>query len=130
MPRLRDLPADARRQGIGFRFGLPSPSGIPSTWAATEATPGISFLLEPSAAAVEQIADSVQAIREPGDIVVVSLHWGSNWGYEVPWQHSSFAHGLIDQGGVDMVFGHSSHHPKAVEVYNNKLILYGCGDLI
>jgi poly-gamma-glutamate synthesis protein (capsule biosynthesis protein) len=112
-----------------FAFGLPS-SGIPSSWAATEATPGISFLLEPSAVAVEQIADSVQAIREPGDIVVVSLHWGSNWGYEVPWEHSSFAHGLIDQGGVDMVFGHSSHHPKAVEVYNSKLILYGCGDLI
>ena len=26
--------------------------------------------------------------------------------------------------------GHSSHHPKACEVYNGKLILYGCGDFL
>ena len=26
--------------------------------------------------------------------------------------------------------GHSSHHPRPIEVYSGKLILYGCGDLI
>jgi poly-gamma-glutamate synthesis protein (capsule biosynthesis protein) len=29
---------------------------------------------------------------------------------------------------VDIVYGHSSHHPKAIEVYRGELILYGCGD--
>lgn len=37
---------------------------------------------------------------------------------------------MIDEAGVDIVHGHSSHHPKAVEVYRDKLILYGCGDFI
>jgi poly-gamma-glutamate synthesis protein (capsule biosynthesis protein) len=29
-----------------------------------------------------------------------------------------------------VVHGHSSHHPRAIEVYQGKPILYGCGDLI
>jgi Bacterial capsule synthesis protein PGA_cap len=26
--------------------------------------------------------------------------------------------------------GHSSHHPRPIEVYRDKLVLYGCGDLV
>ena len=29
-----------------------------------------------------------------------------------------------------MVYGHSSHHAKAIEVYRDRLILYGCGDFL
>jgi poly-gamma-glutamate capsule biosynthesis protein CapA/YwtB (metallophosphatase superfamily) len=28
------------------------------------------------------------------------------------------------------VHGHSSHHPRPIESYRGKLILYGCGDLV
>jgi len=45
-------------------------------------------------------------------------------------EHRRFAHQLIDVAGVDLVYGHSSHHPKPIEVYRGKLILYGCGDLL
>jgi poly-gamma-glutamate capsule biosynthesis protein CapA/YwtB (metallophosphatase superfamily) len=31
---------------------------------------------------------------------------------------------------VDVVYGHSAHHPLPIEVYRDRLILYGCGDLI
>ena len=31
---------------------------------------------------------------------------------------------------VDVVHGHSSHHPKGIEVYRGRPILYGCGDFI
>ena len=31
---------------------------------------------------------------------------------------------------MDLIHGHSSHHFKPVEVYRNKVILYGCGDFI
>ena len=40
-----------------------------------------------------------------------------------------FAHRLID-GGVDVIHGHSSHHPRPVELYRGRLVLYGCGDAI
>ena len=37
---------------------------------------------------------------------------------------------LIEEAGVPVVHGHSSHHPKAIEVYEGRLILYGCGDFL
>ena len=45
-------------------------------------------------------------------------------------EHRRFAHALIDHAGVDLLHGHSSHHSRGIEVYNGKLILYGCGDFI
>ncbi len=62
-------------------------------------------------------------------MVVVSVHWGSNWGYEVRHRQVEFAHALVD-AGVDLVHGHSSHHPRPIEIYRDRLILYGCGDFI
>ena len=37
---------------------------------------------------------------------------------------------MIDTCGVDLIHAHSSHHFKGIEVYQGKLILYGCGDFI
>jgi poly-gamma-glutamate capsule biosynthesis protein CapA/YwtB (metallophosphatase superfamily) len=62
-------------------------------------------------------------------VTVASIHWGSNWGYRVPKEQINFAHRLIDEG-VSIVHGHSSHHVKAIEVYRERPILYGCGDLL
>jgi poly-gamma-glutamate synthesis protein (capsule biosynthesis protein) len=61
---------------------------------------------------------------------VASIHWGGNWGYEIAQAQSQFAHLLIDRGHVDVVHGHSSHHVKGIEVYRERLILYGCGDFL
>ena len=37
---------------------------------------------------------------------------------------------MIDKAGIDIIYGHSSHHPRPIEVYKDKLIIYGAGDLI
>ncbi len=55
---------------------------------------------------------------------------GDNWGFDIPKEHREFAHKLIDLGQIDIVHGHSSHHVKGIEVYKEKLILYGCGDFL
>ncbi|MCH4564892.1 CapA family protein [Halomonas sp. EGI 63088] len=110
-------------------LGAPS-SGIPRAWAATDERPGIHLLPELTADAVGAIATEIARRREPGDLAVVSLHWGGNWGYEIPRAHRRFAHRLVDEAGIDLVWGHSSHHPLGIEVHRGKLILYGCGDLI
>lgn len=111
-----------------FSFGMPS-SGIPPDWAATRDRGGIDVVAGPSQAAAAEITARVRQVRRAGDVVVASVHWGSNWGYHVSRDEVRFAHTLVD-GGVDIVHGHSSHHPRPVEVYQGKLILYGCGDLI
>jgi poly-gamma-glutamate synthesis protein (capsule biosynthesis protein) len=79
---------------------------------------------------VRQIQAEIQKVKQAGDIVVASIHWGSNWGYEIPFDHRAFAYQLIDEGAVDIVHGHSSHHVRGIEVYHDRLILYGCGDFL
>lgn len=113
---------------IVFSFGTAT-SGIPPSWAATEARPGVDLLPDLSDTTAAGVAARVRRARRPGDVVVASIHWGDNWGYRVPRAHTRFAHCLID-GGVDIVHGHSSHHPRPIEVYRERLVLYGCGDLI
>lgn len=104
-------------------------SGIPSGWAAGAGRPGVNFAARPSESVAAETVARARRARRPGDIVVVSVHWGSNWGYDVPSGMVRFTHTLVD-GGVDLVHGHSSHHPRPVEVYRGRLILYGCGDLV
>ena len=122
------VPAAHGGRVIVFSSGLES-SGIPWAWAAARGRPGVDLLDGPPAATAGEVAGRIRDIRKPGDVVVASLHWGSNWGYGVPPEHVAFAHRIID-GGADIVHGHSSHHPRPVEVYRGRLILYGCGDLI
>jgi len=104
-------------------------SGIPSDWAATDERPGVELLDDLSDATAGEIVARVRRVKRAGDVVVASIHWGGNWGYEVPLAHVRFAHRLVE-GGVDLVHGHSSHHPRPIEVYRNRLVLYGCGDFI
>ncbi|HET6505028.1 MAG TPA: CapA family protein [Amycolatopsis sp.] len=104
-------------------------SGVSRHWAATGRRPGVAFVPDLSGRTAEELAERVVAARRPGDVGVVSLHWGSNWGYPVESGQVRFARRLID-AGVDIVHGHSSHHPRPVEVYRNRLILYGCGDAV
>lgn len=105
-------------------------SGIPTDWAATEKQPGVALLPDFSQRTVDRTGASVAAVKRPGDVAVLSVHWGANWGYEIPGEHRAFAHRLIDLAGVDVIHGHSSHHPKGIEIYRGKPIFYGCGDFL
>jgi len=126
-------PAILELSGVGrlvvLAFGSPT-SGVPAEWAATAESSGVNLLPSFSDAAVEAVAAQVGRIRRPRDVVVASIHWGPNWGYEITSRQRWFAHALIDQAGVSIVHGHSSHHAKGIEVYNDRLILYGCGDFL
>ena len=104
-------------------------SGVPPVWAALPDRPGVDFLHDLSDAAADAVADRFVSVKRVGDVGIASIHWGGNWGYDVPAAHIRFAHRLID-GGVDIVHGHSSHHPRPIEVYRRKLVLYGCGDFL
>ncbi|MDF1522605.1 MAG: CapA family protein [Trueperaceae bacterium] len=105
-------------------------AGIPAAWAAAAGRAGVALVNDPSPAGADALAAHVASLRAPGARVVVSLHWGPNWGYDVPAWQRAFAHRLVETGGADVVHGHSSHHPKGLEVHHGRLILYGSGDLI
>lgn len=125
-PALVDIAGAGRL--VVFAFGDET-SGIPASWAATDDRPGIDFVRDLSEAIARAILERLRRVKRSRDIVVASIHWGSNWGYEVPQTQQRFAHWLLD-GGVDIVHGHSSHHVRPIEIYRDKLILYGCGDFL
>lgn len=105
-------------------------AGVPASWAASGQQSGVHWLPDLSPATVASVAADVSLHKRAGDIVVFSIHWGGNWGYAIAPAQRAFAHALVDEAGVDVVHGHSSHHPKAIEVHHGHLILYGCGDLL
>ncbi len=126
-PAILEIPGKGR--AIVFSFGSIS-SAIPWDWTAATTRPGVNLLSELSARSARPIARQVERVRQANDVVVASIHWGGNWGYEIPEEQRGFAHVLIDEAGVDLVHGHSSHHVKGIEVYRDRPILYGCGDFL
>lgn len=122
------LPIVGKGRVLVFAFGSTT-SGIPEEWQATQDRPGVNLLTDLSETSARDVVNRVGQVRRAGDIVVVSIHWGGNWGYPIPQAQIDFAHRLVE-GGVDIVHGHSSHHVKAIEVYQERLILYGCGDFL
>ena len=104
-------------------------SGVPRRWRAQRDQSGVLLLDEISARGAGPLAAGIAAQRRAGDTVIVSLHWGGNWGYAIGGDERALAHALIE-AGADLVHGHSSHHARGFEVYRGRLILYGCGDFI
>jgi poly-gamma-glutamate capsule biosynthesis protein CapA/YwtB (metallophosphatase superfamily) len=128
-----EAPAVMKIEGKGrvivFSFGMAS-SGVTSDWAARIDRPGVNLLPDVSSESVAHIREAVQAVKRDRDIVIASIHWGGNWGYDIPHAHIQFAHELLDSADIDIIHGHSSHHPIGIEIYNNKPIIYGCGDFL
>jgi poly-gamma-glutamate synthesis protein (capsule biosynthesis protein) len=126
-PAIVDL--GARGRVLVFACGSVT-SGVPGEWAAGPRKPGIEVLGDLSTGTAQRLATAIAAHRRPNDLVVVSVHWGSNWGYAVPSEQREFAHALVDSGRIDVVYGHSSHHAKGFEIYRKRPIFYGCGDFV
>ena len=63
--------------------------------------------------------------------IIFSIHWGPNWLDKIPNKMIQLGRILIDNG-VNIVFGHSTHHiPKnSIQKYKDGLIIFGLGDFI
>jgi poly-gamma-glutamate capsule biosynthesis protein CapA/YwtB (metallophosphatase superfamily) len=107
-------------------------SGIPREWSATPSRAGVNLLEDLSDTTATRVANQMRQSTsggQSGDLIIASIHWGSNWGFDIPSKQIAFAHRLIEEG-VAIVHSHSSHHVKAIEVFKSRLILYGCGDFL
>jgi poly-gamma-glutamate capsule biosynthesis protein CapA/YwtB (metallophosphatase superfamily) len=105
-------------------------SGVPAEWSAG-LRGGVHLLNDLSRATALRVTGQIAAAKKRSDdLVIASIHWGGNWGHRIPAEQQTFARYLIDEARVDIVHGHSSHHPKAIEIYRGKPIFYGCGDFL
>lgn len=102
-------------------------------WEATFRAPGIHYIpVDRVDAGDRRVTDLLELVgRTKGrvQLLIMSAHWGGNWGSDVPPAHRSLARALID-AGADVVFGHSAHIFRGVEIYRNRPIVYSAGDFV
>ena len=104
-------------------------SGVPSSWKATRDRQGVNLIDIRDQVQVSSYTKYIANHVVVDALVIVSIHCGSNWGWEPSQEHKSFCRSLID-AGVSLIHGHSSHHFRGIERYKNGIIFYGCGDLL
>ncbi|MFI1018512.1 CapA family protein [Streptomyces sp. NPDC020965] len=81
------------------------------------------------------IADARAARKAGADVVVLSLHWGTEWQTEPDEQQLALAASLTASttGGrpdVDLILGTHAHVPQPYEKVNGTWVVYGMGDQI
>ncbi|MFE7547844.1 CapA family protein [Streptomyces gardneri] len=81
------------------------------------------------------IADARAARAAGADVVVVSVHWGSEWQTAADERQLSLGRALTasTSGGrpdIDLIIGTHAHVPQAYEKVNGTWIVYGMGDQI
>ena len=114
----------------GMRFGVLAFTDNEPVWEATAEGPGTCYApIDVRDKRGQQLLELVREARARVDFLIVSAHWGPNWGYEPPAAHIRFGHALVD-AGADLVFGHSAHIFGGVEIYQGKPILYSTGDFV
>ena len=114
----------------GRKLGLLAFTDNEPDWEATADRPGVFYVpTDLTDSRATKLFEMIRESREIVDVLIVSAHWGSNWGYHPPHEHVIFAHAMID-AGADIIFGHSSHVFRGIEFYKDRPILYGAGDFV
>ncbi|MFB7462999.1 CapA family protein [Streptomyces sp. NPDC056224] len=81
------------------------------------------------------VADARAARKAGADVVLVSLHWGTEWQTDPDEKQLSLGKALTasQTGGrpdIDMILGTHAHIPQAYEKVNGTWIVYGMGDQV
>lgn len=99
-------------------------------WEASQASPGVHFVpVGDGGRRVAELLELVRRTKTRVQLLIVSAHWGPNWGSEAPPGHQELARALID-AGADVVFGHSPHIFRGVGLYRDRPIIYSAGDFV
>ncbi|CAM5557123.1 hypothetical protein SFUMM280S_00421 [Streptomyces fumanus] len=81
------------------------------------------------------LADARAARAAGADVVVVSLHWGTEWQDAPDEQQTALAASLTaartaGRPDIDLIIGTHAHVPQAYEKVNGTWVVYGMGDQI
>lgn len=114
----------------GLRVGLLAFTDNEPDWEARPDRPGTCYVpVDLKDARARRLLEAVRRADPQTDVLIVSAHWGGNWGYEPPPEHIPFGRALVE-AGADIVFGHSAHVFRGIEIYRGRPILYSAGDFV
>lgn len=114
----------------GTKVGLLAFTDNEPGWEAREHQPGVFYVpVDLKDRRARNLLDIVRKERNTVDLLIMSAHWGSNWGYAPEKGHVAFAHALIE-AGASSVFGHSCHVFRGIEFYRGCPIFYSAGNFV
>jgi poly-gamma-glutamate capsule biosynthesis protein CapA/YwtB (metallophosphatase superfamily) len=117
-------PVIVERKGIKLGFlGYTQFNNMGESAFAADGRPGI-VPMDPFL-----IKEDIRKLRPQVDYVMVAIHWATSRSAEVSPDNRAFAHDLID-AGADVILGHHPPHPKGIEVYQGKVILYAPSNVL
>lgn len=71
----------------------------------------------------------ISGLAAQTDLVIVNVHWGTEYQHNFNQGQAAVAHGLID-AGADALIGHHPHVAQGMEIYQGKPIFYSLGNFI
>ncbi len=77
----------------------------------------------------EKAVERIKEAGESSDLVIVSIHWGTEYVTHSNARQQELAHTFID-AGADLVIGHHPHVRQESELYNGKMIYYSLGNFL
>ncbi|MFH0829324.1 MAG: CapA family protein [Candidatus Kerfeldbacteria bacterium] len=96
---------------------------VPASYGATEKRAGTALM------DVTAMVNAVKAAKKTSDIVIVSMHSGTEYKATPNARQQRFARAAIDAGAV-IVIGHHPHVVQSVEKYKGKWIIYSLGNFV
>lgn len=78
---------------------------------------------------VPSILSDAKRARELADVVVVSMHWGSEYQETPNDSQRRIAKRLLSSPNIDAIIGHHVHVLQPAEIINGKPVIYGHGNL-
>ena len=114
----------------GTRIGLLAFTDNEPGWEATAHQPGVFYVpIELNDRRAQNLLKIIRSARDSVNLLIVSAHWGSNWGRAPENGHVAFAHAMIE-AGASVVFGHSCHVFRGIEFYKGCPIFYSAGNFV
>ncbi len=107
---------------FGFLAFLDS-SFVPSSYGADLNNSGSPFM------DISVLEDNIKSLKDQVDVVIISMHAGTEYADRPNQKQIDFAHAAID-AGANLVIGHHPHVVQPIEYYNDGLILYSLGNFI
>ena len=78
---------------------------------------------------VDKALEKIKSLASSTEMVVVNIHWGSEYEHRFSKAQQNLAYKMID-AGADVIIGHHPHVIQGMEIYNNHPIFYSLGNFI
>lgn len=77
----------------------------------------------------ETVKNDIEKIRKDVDVVIISIHWGTEYTFKPNNEQRDIAK-YLSENGADIIIGHHPHVVQPIEFINNTLVIYSLGNFI